>query len=231
VPTRTTAKELAGFQPFTKKKLVVTYEASEPPLPIKPKQPKGVDGEFILYVGTAFPHKNLPKLVEAFDILQTKHPNLKLVLTGKTEKHYQELKAWASGHKSFPSIIFTGFVPDESLKWLYENCQAYVFASLSEGFGLPPLEAMAHGAPVVSSNASVMPEVYGDAALYCDALSPKDIAQRVSNVLADKKLRTQLINSGYKQVKKYSWQHMAEETLTVYQDLLTPETDIKEPEF
>lgn len=219
VPTQKVADEFRERQPFTKKKLVVTYEASEPPLKVKSKRPEGVEGDFLLYVGTAFPHKNLPKLIEALELLIKKQPQLKLVVTGnRTEKHMVELIAWAKQRPSFKNIILPGFVSEAELKWLYENCRAYVFASLSEGFGLPPLEAMAHGAPVVSSNASVMPEVYGDAAYYFDARNPEDMASKIEVVLSDKKLRADLIQKGYTQLQRYSWSKMAEETLIVYKE-------------
>lgn len=220
VPTQTVAKEFAALQPFTQKKLVVTYEASEPPMRIKSEHPAGISGKFLLYVGTAFPHKNLPRLIEAFDVLHAQQPQLKLVLAGKQEKHYHELIEWAKTRSSFESIIFPGFVSDAELKWLYEHCAAYVFASLSEGFGLPPLEAMAHGAPVVSSNASCLPEVYGPAAHYFNALKPRDIAAKITEVTEDDKLRAQLIEAGKQQLKKYSWRRMAEETLIVYKEIL-----------
>lgn len=221
VPTKTVEKEFIERQPFTAKKMVVTYESSEPAFADKAQQPKGVHGDFILYVGTAFPHKNLAGVIKGFEELRKKKPNLKLVLTGKREeKHMVELMEWAAKRPSYEHIIRPGFVTDAELKWLFEHCQAYVFASFSEGFGLPPLEAMAHGAPVASSFASVMPEVYGDAAHYFDPHSPKDFAEKVAEVIDDKKLRKQLIANGYEQLKKYSWRTMAEETLTVYKDVL-----------
>jgi glycosyltransferase involved in cell wall biosynthesis len=226
VPTQTVADEFVALQPFVKKKLVVTYEASEPALAGKAEKPEDVSGDFLLYVGTAFPHKNLPKLIEAFELLLKKRPNLKLVMTGKrTEKHMVELIEWASKRESFQNIILPGFVSDAELKWLYEHCQAYVFASLSEGFGLPPLEAMAHGAAVVSSNASVMPEVYGEAAYYFDARSPKDMSEKIEDVLGNSKLKAKLVKSGYEQLKKYSWRTMAEETLIVYKEDLKETVD------
>ncbi len=220
VPTRTIAKEVAEFQSFTANKLAVTYEAVGVSPSIKPAKPDGIDGDFIMYVGTAFPHKNLPALVAAFDILQAKRPSLRLLLVGKTEKHYEELERETARHPSAANITFTGFLPDAEVKWLMQRCRAYVFTSLMEGFGLPPLDAMSQGAPVVSSNASVMPEVYGDAAYYCDARDPKDIAAKISDVMDDPKLRQRLIDAGEKQIKKYSWRTMAEETLTVYKDIL-----------
>jgi glycosyltransferase involved in cell wall biosynthesis len=221
VPTQTVASEFIELQPFTRKKIVVTLEASEPAMAGKAQKPATVDGDFILYVGTAFPHKNLFKMIEGLEELVKQHPSLKLVITGKREeKHAAELIAWAKQRPIYKNLIFPGFVSDAELKWLYEHCQAYVFASLSEGFGLPPLEAMAQGAPVVSSNASVMPEVYGEAAHYFDARDPKDMAAKVHEVITDSKLRSELIKKGHEQLKKYSWRKMAEETLAVYkQDL------------
>jgi glycosyltransferase involved in cell wall biosynthesis len=226
VPTQTVAKEFAELQPFTKKKTVVTYEASESAMAVKSEKPESVDGDFLLYVGTAFPHKNLSKMVEALEVLNAKHPHLKLVITGKRdEKHMKDLLEWAKDRPGYKNMVLPGFVSDAELKWLYENCKVYVFTSLSEGFGLPPLEAMAHGAPVASSNASVMPEVYGDAAHYFDARKPKDIAAKIDDVLRDSKLRASLIKKGYEQGKKYSWSRMAEETLLVYKEDLGETVD------
>lgn len=221
VPTRYVAEDFAHRHPFIKNRLTVTYEASEPAMAVRADKPAGINGDFILYVGTAFPHKNLPKLVEGFELLLRKRPDLKLVMTGKRdEKHMVELMDWAKKRAAYKNIILPGFVTDPELKWLYEHTQAYVFASLSEGFGLPPLEAMAHGAPVVSSNASCMPEVYGDAAHYFNARKPQDIADKVDEVLGNNHLRSQLIKNGYEQLKKYSWTTMAAETLTVYKKVL-----------
>lgn len=216
VPTKTVAKELAKFQPFTKTKTVVINEAGALPSTARSVKPKGVDGDFVMYTGTTFPHKNLRTLIEAFDMLHEQYPKLSLVLVGKRDEQSKELEAWARSRPSFKKIVFTGFIPDGELRWLYEHTQAYVFTSLSEGWGLPPLEAMANGAPVVSSNASVMPEVYGNAAHYCDPRDPTDIATKITDVLGNTKLRDQLIAAGKEQVAKYSWRKMAEETLDVY---------------
>ncbi len=115
-------------------------------------------------------------------------------------------------------IIFTGFVNDEELQALYQNASLYVFPSLCEGFGLPPLEAMAQGVPVVSSGATCLPEILGDAAIYFDAKNPQDMAGKIDKVIVDKGLRQNLISRGYEQIKKYSWQKMAEQTLQIYWD-------------
>jgi glycosyltransferase involved in cell wall biosynthesis len=222
VPTQWVADDVARFQPSTKKKLVVTYESGELPKTGVAKRPQVVqpNDKFIMYLGTAFPHKNLWRLVEAFGILRKEHTSLKLVLVGKTEKHYEELAQKVAQLSYAKDVIITGFLPDDEAKWLYEHCQAYVFASLGEGFGLPPLEAMGYKAPVVSSNASCLPEVNGDAAHYFDPENVKDIATKVNDVLNDKKLRETLIKNGQEQIKKYSWRKFSEETLIVYKELL-----------
>lgn len=116
--------------------------------------------------------------------------------------------------------MFTGFVEDEELNWLYQNTSAYVFASLSEGFGLPGLEAMIQGAPVVSSNATCLPEVYGDAAHYFNPLDTDDMAEKINDVLTNPSLRQKLIQNGKVQAKKYSWEKMAKETLLHYKKAL-----------
>jgi len=222
VPTQFVADDLAQHQPFTRKKTVVTYEASEPPLKADAVRPKdiGPHDKFIMYLGTAFPHKNVWNLMQAFDILHQTHPKLTLVLVGKKEKHYEELQERAKTLAAADSIRFTGFLPDEETKWLYKHCQAYVYPSLSDGWGLTPLEAMAHGAPVVASNTSCIPEVLGDAAYYFDARKAQDIAQKVGQVLDSPALRSQLQAKDAQQVKKYSWRTMAEQTLIVYKETL-----------
>jgi glycosyltransferase involved in cell wall biosynthesis len=222
VPTQTVAQEFIERQPFTKAKLVVVNEAAEPASAFTPRRPAaiGEDDEFIMYVGTAFPHKNLPVLIKAFELLHKQRPSLKLVFVGKRERHYDELAELAAQSPAASRIIFTGFVSDEELSWLYAHVRVYVFVSLSEGWGLPPLEAMAHNAPVVSSKASVMPEVYGEAAHYCDASDPTDVAAKIADVLDNEALRNDLVKRGQKQLTKYSWRKQAAETLAVYESLL-----------
>ncbi len=220
VPTKYVAKKLAELFPFVKERTTVTYEASEPPV-TEPSTPlKGIDQPFIFHVGSPFPHKNISRLIEAFEILQKKNPDLQLVLAGKKEFYFTELEAWARKRPSYRSIHFTGFIEDSELKWLYENAAAYVLPSLSEGFGLPGLEAMAHGCPLVSSNATCLPEVYGNAAVYFDPLNIEEIADAVQRVIADKKLCRTLTTAGHKQLEKYSWRTMAQKTLRVYNQTL-----------
>jgi glycosyltransferase involved in cell wall biosynthesis len=221
VPSEYTRDAVAKFHLFTNRKLVVTYEASEPPLLGAPNRPEYAPDEFILYVGSAFPHKNLDRLIEAFGLLKETRPALKLLLVGKHEYHSKQLKKWAKNKPFFDDIVFTGFVSDQELKWLYTNALAYVFPSLSEGFGLPGLEAMVHGCPVVSSNATCLPEIYGDAAHYFDPEDIHEMAEKINDVITNKSLRQKLIGKGYEQVKKFSWKRMAEQTLKVYSSVLS----------
>ena len=177
---------------------------------------------YLLYVGNAYPHKNLPRLIEAFKILKEKsQPNLQLALVGGEDYFYRQLKKKHcdnSGVCLSGGVIFTGFVSDNELKTLYEESSAYVFPSLCEGFGLPPLEAMARKTAVAASSETCLPEILGQAAHYFDAKSPVDIAAKINEVLFNEELRQKLVEKGLGQIKKYSWQKMAGEVLSVYQN-------------
>lgn len=174
---------------------------------------------FLLYVGRTLPHKNLQRLVEAFAQLKKTHPDLNLIFVGKKDSLSTRLEDFAHNN-NIKDVHFTGYVSEGQLRWLYENCSAYAFPSLSEGFGLPSLEAMMHGAPVASSNATCLPEINGNAAHYFDPLDINDIAKKIDEVLTDTNLRNDLIKKGSVQVKKYSWKRMAQQTRDVYKIVL-----------
>jgi glycosyltransferase involved in cell wall biosynthesis len=140
-----------------------------------------------------------------------------MALAGKHDANYKMLEARVTKKRMADSIVFTDKVSEGELKWLYMNTQAYIFPSLSEGFGLPGLEAMIHGAPVVSSNATCLPEIYGKAAYYFNPKSTFDMASKISNVLDSAGLRAQLIQKGRIQAEQYSWKKMASETLKIYE--------------
>ncbi len=216
VPSNYVRDAVAKYHLFTNRKIMVTYEASEPPLTTKPQPVEGINDCFVLYVGSAFPHKNLDTLIKSFELLLEKKPSCQLVLVGKQEQHAKRLMKWAQTLDYADRIVFTGFVSDEQLHWLYTNASAYVFPSLSEGFGLPGLEAMTYGCPVASSNATCLPEIYGDAAEYFDPYSRNDIADTLLQIIASKALRTRLTEKGYKRIKQFSWEKMAKETLAAY---------------
>jgi len=213
-------QDIEKHYPFAASRITVTYCASEPPLTAKAKPLHEVQSPFIMHIGSPFPHKNIDRLVEAFALLKKSHPDLQLVLVGKREHHFEQLEQRVQDHPYRQDIIFTGFVSDESLKWLFTHAEASLQPSLSEGFGLPGLEAMTYGCPLVSSNATCLPEVYGPAAHYFDPESVEDIAQKTDEVLADAPLRKALIKEGYVRLKKYSWQRMAEQTSDIYNNVL-----------
>lgn len=172
-----------------------------------------------MYVGQQSDYKNIKRLGDAHQILLAKYPDLGLVLVGKknasalaNEKYFNDRK--------YQNILFTDFVEDTQLSWLYTHAEAYVFPSLMEGFGLPGLEAMSYGTPVVSSKATCLPEVYEQAAHYFDPTDTSDMAEAIDQVLSNDKLRTRLSKAGYKQIKKYSWKKMAKETYSIYKQIL-----------
>jgi glycosyltransferase involved in cell wall biosynthesis len=167
-----------------------------------------------LYVGNAYPHKNLERLLDAFQ--QFHRTNVQLVLVGKQDYFYDRLRRFAD-KRGMRGILFTGEVTDSDLVCLYRGAIAYVFPSLYEGFGLPPFEAMAQGTPVIASDRAALPEVLGSAALYCNPEDVEDIAEKLRMIMDDTGLRTHAIEEGYRQVKKFSWKQLAERTRSVYE--------------
>ena len=218
-PTEYVKNDVAKAMRINSRKVTVTYEAGAS-IDVATERMEGLEEkQFIMYVGRPNPHKNLSRLIEAFSLLKQDMPELHLVLAGKTDalfkRHERDVK-----RLGIPDVHFTGFITEGQLRWLYEHTAAYIYPSLSEGFGLPGLEAMAHGAPVVSSNATCLPEVYGEAARYFDPMSVEAMAAAIRSVLTKPQVRDDLIAAGYKQVKKYSWKRMAEQTLAIYQRVL-----------
>lgn len=220
VPSKWVKFDVSKYAHVNPAKISVTYEAADK-ISAKPKPIEGLTaGKFLMYVGRATPHKNLKQLIAAYIKLHGQHPRLQLVLAGKKDSLYQKIDDWAISH-DIKGIVFTDFVSDAELRWLYENCAAYVFPSLSEGFGLPGLEAMVQGAALVSSKASCLPEVYGDAAEYFDPHDLEDMVDHIDQVLSSSKLRQELIKKGATQAKKYSWAKTAEQTLDIYKQALS----------
>ncbi|QQS20185.1 glycosyltransferase family 4 protein [Candidatus Saccharibacteria bacterium] len=212
-------QDVAAFAGISPDKFTVVPLAADAILDSPETVPELSDTQYVMYTGKPMPHKNLGRLIDAFVLLQKVHPELRLVLVGKKDGNYarHEERVRAEGIRN---VVFTGFVSEGQLRWLYENCAAYVVPSLSEGFGLPGLEAMMHGAPVVSSNATCLPEVYGDAAIYFDPLDVADMGTKISPVIDNEALRSNLILRGSAQAKKYSWRRTAEQTLAVYEKAL-----------
>jgi glycosyltransferase involved in cell wall biosynthesis len=213
-------QDVANFAKVNLDKITVINLAAED-LSGTPESIAGLeDRDFIMFNGRPLPHKNLYRVIEAFKIVREKHPQLLLVIAGKKDASFKTYAAFVKKLGLEKSVIFTGYIPDSQLKWAFQNTKAYVWASLSEGFGLPGLEAMHYDAPVVSSNSTCMPEVYEEAAHYFDPTDVNDMALKIDDVLTNPKLRKELVEKGKKQVEKYSWAKMAKQTLQVYQKIL-----------
>lgn len=218
VPTNYIKRQYAEFAGVSEKKIVVTYESADEADKVYEKYPVPFK-DYLLYVGQQADYKNLTRLVQAHQKLLDKNPKLGLVLVGKINKSKTGVSEYVrkSGARN---VHFTGYISDEQRNWLFPNSAAYVFPSTMEGFGLPPLEAMINGAPVVSSNAACMPELYGDAAEYFNPFQVDDMAIAINKVISDPKYRSRLIEKGLSQVAKFSWEKCAKETLAVYQKAL-----------
>lgn len=226
------AKKIIAVSNFTKKdilsnynvpesKIAVTYEACESFCYFRQGkvdeilQKYGIMKPYLLYVGNAYPHKNLEFLALAFSRLKTEFENLSLVLVGKEDYFYKRLEGFISNEK-IRNIVLPGFVQDKDLDEIYRNSLAYAFPSLYEGFGLPPLEAMSKGIPVLSSNHECMREVLGGSAIFADAGNVEDFSLAMRRIISDTDLRWKLSESGYERAASFSWRKMAKETLAIY---------------
>ncbi len=185
--------------------------AADPPLP------HAVAPPYLLYAGHAYPHKNLRVLINALQLVRRAVPEARLVLAGPPDSFYGALREYAGGR---PEVVFPGFVAEEVLTALYRGAGLFVLPSLSEGFGLPALEAMSNGTPVLAASASCLPEVCGEAAEYFDPTSPTELAEKAIRVLRSPEDRRRLREAGLRRAAQFSWRRMAERTLEVYGSVL-----------
>lgn len=182
-----------------------------------------VNYPFILYAGRISPHKNLVRIIEAFSALKTELareeqlPDLKLIIIGDEVSRHPDLRRTVIRGGVQNDVRFLGFVPIDVLRIFYDTAKLFVFPSLYEGFGLPPLEAMAHGTPVVTSNASSLPEVVGNAAVMVNPENVFDIMRAMQRALTDQALRDKLKARGYEQVRRFSWDDSACRLVKVYE--------------
>lgn len=224
-----TKQDLIQYFKIKPEKIVVTYEACdgvesgqlsipEPGFLVK----NNIKKSYILYVGNAYPHKNLEGLLRVYKEFKKKNNfSHQLVLVGKEDYFYRRLKveAYEMGLLQDGSVIFFGFASQKDLSYLYSKAYLYVFPSFIEGFGLPGLEAASYGLPVVASNSSSLQEILNGAALFFDPKNKDDMVSKIEKAIKDKDLRKEMIKKGKLQVKKFSWEKCAHETLQVYDSI------------
>jgi len=236
-----TAKKIIVVSENTKRDLVRLYQVS--PLKIvviplaaslnfKPTASKteihsqliklGVNKRYFLVIGERRPHKNLVRIIEAFQIFkQHGFDDYKLVVIGKKYGSYSEPEQKIEQLNLNEDVILKGYVSDEELPLYYQGAEAFLFTSLYEGFGIPILEAMSCGTPVITSNISSLPEVAADAALCINPVSSSAIAEAMERLVLQPELKANLISKGLKRVKMFSWKQAAEQTLAVYQEVFS----------
>lgn len=217
-----TKADLMDLLHVPEKKITVIYNGISPIFTFiddakkfkKTLQKYHITKEFLLYTGVWRNHKNLINLIEAFKILRKKtNLHLQLVITGKPDPYYPEIKSIVKDSLFEKEVIFPGLVNEKELVDLYNAAKIFVFPSLYEGFGLPPLESMACGTPVVASNAASIPEICGEKnALFFDPHNAHEIAAKIEFLYKDVELQVDLINKGLEHVQKFSWENMARET-------------------
>ena len=210
-------------------KIVVTPNAIDDRFSVPPSEEHVVNTReryqlshsYLLYVGNIKPHKNLERLIEAFHLVrQQGRSELELIIIGDEISKLQSLRRAVHKYDIHRYVRFLGYVPDKTLAVLYRLASVFVFPSLYEGFGLPPLEAMASGTPVVTSNVSSLPEVVGDAAVLVDPYSAEAIADGIIRVLRSTHLREDLRRRGLERVKDYSWARSVKRVREIYGEVL-----------
>jgi len=184
-----------------------------------------VNYPYLLYAGNIRPHKNVLRIIEAFSALKTelakegRFPGLKLIIIGDELSKHPDLRRAVVRSGVTNDVRFLGFVPIDVLRIFYDTAKVFVFPSLYEGFGLPPLEAMAHGTPVVTSNTSSLPEVVGSAAVLVNPENVFDIMRALHRVLLDQPLRERLKRAGYEQSLAFAWEPSVKRILQVYEEV------------
>jgi len=211
--SNTTKKDLIKFYNVKEEKIEVIYNGGPSLAGFK----KNKNQKYILYVGTLQPRKNIDTLIAAFSKFKKNYPEFKLIIVGKKGWLYEHIFKKVAELNLKKEVAFKGYVSDNQLTSLYQNAFCFVMPSLYEGFGIPVLEAMSFGCPVISSFTSSLPEVGGDASLYFDPKDPLELAEKLTELAQNRKLRSELIKKGMERIKLFSWKKCAEETLKVIQ--------------
>ena len=218
-------RDILRFFDAPANKIDVIYNAYDERFTVEPREEDVVrvreryqlHDEFVLYAGNVKPHKNLARLIDAFDLVRKRGlDHLKLVIIGDDISKYTALRRAVHQHQLHKFVRFLGYLPEETLAVMYRLAGVFVFPSLYEGFGLPPLEAMASGTPVVTSNVSSLPEVAGDAAVLVDPYDAQAIADGIYRVLTDETLRRDLRKKGVARAGMFSWETSVRRVHKIY---------------
>ena len=221
-------RDILRFVDAPPEKIDVIYNAYDERFGVEPREEEVVrvreryqlHDEFVLYAGNVKPHKNLERLIQAFDLVRRRGlDHLKLVLIGDEISKYAALRRAVHQHQLHKYVRFLGYLPEATLAVMYRLAGVFVFPSLYEGFGLPPLEAMASGTPVVTSNVSSLPEVAGDAAVLVDPYEPEAIADGIYRVLTDEALRCDLRRRGLARARQFSWETSVQRVREIYAEV------------
>lgn len=229
--TQAAKKEIISFLNVPEPKISVTYEAPAQPLVVeqqydfqKLKSLLQLNKPYLLFVGTLERKKNIVKLCQGFDRFLDKYKfDIDLVIAGKIDIHYPQIKQQALQIKHKDHLVFTGFVEDDMQAALYRHAHAFITASLHEGFGLPGLEAMQYGIPVLAANTEVFNEVYDNAAIFFDPLNIDDIADKINLLLRDIQFHQEMQKRSATRVAMFDWHTTALQTREIYQQAIYPE--------
>lgn len=219
--SKTTKQDLMKFYKLPEGKIEVIYNGYEKKIKSQSFDKLRIENwklkikNYILYVGTLQPRKNLPVLIKAFQTFKKENREFKLVIVGRKGWLYKEIFDLVLRLELKKDVVFTGFVEDDELVSLYKHAFCFVMPSLYEGFGIPILEAMSFGCPVVSSNASSLPEIGGDACIYFNPTQQDELTAKLKLLKENEKLRNELITKGEQRIKLFSWEKCAQKTLEV----------------
>jgi glycosyltransferase involved in cell wall biosynthesis len=218
-------RDILRFVDVSPDKIDVIYNAYDERFAVEPREEEVIrvrerfqlHDEFVLYAGNVKPHKNLERLIQAFDLVRRRGlDHLKLVVIGDEVSKYAALRRAVHRHQLHKYVRLLGYLPEETLAVMYRLAAVFVFPSLYEGFGLPPLEAMASGTSVVTSNVSSLPEVAGDAAMLVDPYDPGAIAEGMYTVLTDEDARREMRQKGLERARQFSWESSVRRVRDIY---------------
>lgn len=205
-------------------KLIMTHESGDM-IHAEPEPIAALSGkQFLFWVGNAFPYKNITRIVDAYATLKQLYPDLELALAGKKDSFYAAIENDVNA-RGLEGVHFLGYISDGEKRWAFQNARAYVCASLSEGFHIPIIEAQYESCPVLTSNATCLPEVAADTALYFDPNSTSELVDVARKLFDTPGLREELIAKGHENTKRFSWHKMTEETHDTYRAVLSTITE------